>query len=179
MHKYDAYMSVIAQSPRSPVSPVSTSPRDMIMNQHAAQQMFGQAEKLFKDARVPEQVQAMAQEGVAKSRELYVKSTAAAQESAKLLTEVAETAWSSTKVLNDKLVQNVTANTTAMFDAAQAMAKAGSLPEVAKLQGEYMQQMFATTSAQAKEFYDLSTRATQHLVETVQAAAGKSMKGGF
>jgi hypothetical protein len=159
--------------------PIRPSPMDMIMNQHAAQQMFGQAETLFKDARVPEQVQAMAQEGVAKSRELYVKSTAAAQEGAKLMTEVAETAWSSTKVLNDKIAQNVTANTAAMFDAAQAMAKAGSLPEVAKLQGEYLQQLVATTSAQAKEFYDLSTRATQHLVETVQAAAGKSMKGGF
>jgi hypothetical protein len=151
----------------------------MIMNQHAAQQMFGQAEKLFKDARVPEQVQAMAQEGVAKSRELYAKSSTAAQEGAKLLTEVAETAWSSTKVLNDKFLQNVAANTEAMFDAAQAMARAGSLPEVAKLQGDYLQKVVATTSVQAKEFYDLSTRATQHLVETVQAAAGKSMKTGF
>jgi hypothetical protein len=152
---------------------------DMIMNQHAAQQMFGQAERLFKDARVPEQVQAMAQEGVAKSRELYAKSSAAAQEGAKLLTEVAETAWSSTKVLNDKILQNVAANTEAMFDAAQAMARASSLPEVAKVQRDYLQQVAATTSVQAKEFYDLSTRATQHLVETVQAAAGKSMKAGF
>ena len=37
----------------------------------------------------------------------------------------------------------------------------------------------STSTAQAKEFYDLSTRATQHLVETVQSAAGKSMKTGF
>jgi hypothetical protein len=151
----------------------------MIMNQHAAQQMFGQAEKMFKDARVPEQVQAIAQEGVAKSRELYAKSSAAAQESAKLLTEVAETAWSSTKVLNDKILQNVAANTEAMFDAAQAIAKAGSVPEAMKLQGQFLQQLVATSSTQAKEFYDLSTRATQHLVETVQAAAGKSIKTGF
>jgi hypothetical protein len=152
---------------------------DMIMNQHAAQQMFGQAEKMFKDARVPEQVQAIAQEGVAKSRELYAKSSAAAQEGAKLLTEVAETAWSSTKVLNDKILQNVAANTEAMFDAAQAIAKAGSVPEAMKLQGQFLQQLVATSSTQAKEFYDLSTRATQHLVETVQAAAGKSIKTGF
>jgi hypothetical protein len=151
----------------------------MIMNQHAAQQMFGQAEKMFKDARVPEQVQAIAQEGVAKSRELYAKSSAAAQESAKLLTEVAETAWSSTKVLNDKILQNVAANTEAMFDAAQAIAKAGSVPEAMKLHGQFLQQLVATSSTQAKEFYDLSTRATQHLVETVQAAAGKSIKTGF
>ncbi len=149
------------------------------MNQHAAQQMFGQAEKMFKDARVPEQVQAIAQEGVAKSRELYSKSSAAAQEGAKLLTEVAETAWSSTKVLNDKILQNVAANTEAMFDAAQAIAKAGSVPEAMKLQGQFLQQLVATSSTQAKEFYDLSTRATQHLVETVQAAAGKSIKTGF
>jgi hypothetical protein len=152
---------------------------DMIMNQHAAQQMFGQAEKMFKDARVPEQVQAIAQEGVAKSRELYSKSSAAAQEGAKLLTEVAETAWSSTKVLNDKILQNVAANTEAMFDAAQAIAKAGSVPEAMKLQGQFLQQLVATSSTQAKEFYDLSTRATQHLVETVQAAAGKSIKTSF
>ena len=149
---------------------------DTTMNQHAAQQMFGQAEKMFKDARVPEQVQAMAQEGVAKSRELYAKSAAAAQDGAKLMTEVTETAWASTKVLNDKILQNMTANTEAAFDAAQAMAKATSLPEVAKLQGVFMQQFAATATAQAKEFFDLSTRATQHLVETVQAAAGKSMK---
>ena len=149
------------------------------MNQHAAQQMFGQAEKMFKDARVPEQVQAIAQEGVAKSRELYSKSSAAAQEGAKLLTEVAETAWSSTKVLNDKILQNVAAITEAMFDAAQAIAKAGSVPEAMKLQGQFLQQLVATSSTQAKEFYDLSTRATQHLVETVQAAAGKSIKTGF
>ena len=79
-------------------------------------------------------------------------------------------------MLNDKILQNVTANTEAAFDAVQAMAKAGSLPEVAKLQGDYLQQLVATSSKQAKEFFDLSTRATQHLVETVQAAAGKSMK---
>lgn len=149
------------------------------MNQFAAQQMFGQAEKMFKDAKMPEQLQAVAQESVAKSRELYVKSAAAAQDSAKLATEVAETAWSSTKVLNDKLLQNFAANTEAMFDVAQAMAKAGSLPEVARLQSEFFQQAFSTASTQAKEFYDLSTRATQHLVETVQVAAGKSMKVGF
>jgi len=150
-----------------------------IMNQHAAQQMFVEAQKLLTDARLPEQVQAIAQEGVARSRELYVKSAAAAREGAKLLTEVAETAWSSTKVLNDKILQNVAVNTEAMFDAAQAIAKAGSLPELAKLQSDYVQQFVSTTNVQAKEFYDLSTRATQHLVETVQAAAGKSMKAGF
>jgi phasin family protein len=79
----------------------------------------------------------------------------------------------------DKILQNVAANTEAMFDAAQAIAKAGSVPEAMKLQGQFLQQLVATSSTQAKEFYDLSTRATQHLVETVQAAAGKSIKTGF
>jgi phasin family protein len=76
-------------------------------------------------------------------------------------------------VLNDKILQNVAANTEAMFDAAQAIAKAGSVPEAMKLQGQFLQQLVATSSTQAKEFYDLSTRATQHLVETVQSAAGR------
>ena len=49
----------------------------------------------------------------------------------------------------------------------------------AKLQGEFVQKFAAQASEQTKEFFDLSTRATQHLFEKAQAAASKSFKPTF
>lgn len=152
---------------------------DTTVNQQFGKQAFDQAEKLFKDARVPENVQAMAQQGVAASKELYTKTAAAAQDGAKVITEIADTAWGTTKMLNDKIVQNLTANAEAAFDAAQAIAAARSLPEIARLQGEFVQKFAAQASEQTKEFFDLSTRVTQHLFEKAQAAASKSFKPTF
>jgi hypothetical protein len=146
------------------------------VNQQFGKQAFDQAEKLFKDARVPENVLAIAQQGVAASKDFYEKSAAAAQDSAKVMTEIADTAWGSTKLLNEKIVQNLTANAEAAFSAAQAMATAKSLPEIAKLQGEFAQRFAAQAAEQTKEFWDLSARATQHLFEKAQAAASKSFK---
>jgi hypothetical protein len=152
---------------------------DTTVNQQFGKQAFDQAEKLFKDARVPENVQAIAQQGVAASKELFAKTAAAAQDSAKVITEMADTAWGSTKMLNEKIVQNMTANAEAAFSAAQAMASAKSLPELAKLQSEFAQQFATQAAEQTKEFFDLSTRATQHMFEKAQAAASRSLKPSF
>ena len=146
------------------------------MNQNFGKQAFDQAEKLFMDARVPENVQAIARQSVAASKEFYAKTAAAAQDGAKVITEIADTAWGSTKMLNEKLAQNVTANAEAAFRAAQAIATAKSLPEIARLQSEFVQNFAAQAVEQTKEFLDLSSRATQHLLEKAQAAAGRSFK---
>ena len=146
------------------------------MKQHFGKQAFDQAEKLFKDARVPDNVQAIARQSVAASKELYAKTAAAAHDGAKVMTEIADTAWGSTKMLNEKIVQNLAANAEAAFSAAQAIATAKSLPEIAKLQSEFVQRFAAQAAEQTKEFFDLSSRATQHLLEKAQAAAGKSLR---
>ena len=146
------------------------------MNSQLGNQAFSQAEQFLKDVRLPENVQAIAQQGVAKTHEFYTKSAATAQESAKVLTEVAETAWGSTKMLNEKLVQNFAANIEASFAVAHAIAKAQSLPEALKLQTECVQKLGAQPTEQTKEFFDLSTRATQHVFEQVQAGTAKTMK---
>jgi phasin family protein len=152
---------------------------ETMMNEYVAKEVFSQAEKFFKDARVPEHVQALMQDGVAKSRELYTKGAAATQDGAKVLSELADTTWSSTKMLNDKVLQNVTANAEATFEAAHAIAKAKSLAEVAKIQTDFVQQLATKTTSQTKEFFDLSARATQHVFDAMQAAVTKSMKSGF
>ena len=146
---------------------------DTTVNQQFGKQAFDQAEKLFKDARVPENVQAMAQQGVAASKDFYAKTAAAAQDGAKVMTEIADTAWGSTKMLNEKIVQNLTANAEAAFTAAQAMATAKSLPEARQAAERVRQRLAAQASEQTKEFFDLSTRATQHLFEKAQAAASQ------
>ena len=159
---------------------VATNPRrpkDGNMTHQLGNQAFSQQEEqLLKNARLPENVQAIAQQGVAKTHEFYTKSAATAQESTRVLTEVAETAWGSTKMLNEKLVQNLTANAEASFTAAHAIAKAQSVPEALKLHTEFFQKLAAQTTEQTKEFFDLSARATLHVFEKVQAAAAKAMK---
>jgi hypothetical protein len=128
---------------------------------------------------VPADVQAVAQQSVAKSWELYRQSLAAAQGGAKIFTEVAETTWGSAKLLNDRIIQNMTANAEAAFSAAEAIASARSLPEAAKLQGEFLQMLFLATGEQLKEFADLSARAAQHVLETMHVAASRSLKSGL
>jgi len=66
--------------------------RQLLTITNFGKQAFDQAEKLFKDARVPQNVQAIAQQGVAASKDLYAKTAAAAQDSAKAMTEIADTA---------------------------------------------------------------------------------------
>jgi phasin family protein len=145
------------------------------MNQ-IEKQAFERAANLFKDAHVPENMQAMAQQGVVATQKIYVKTAAAAHDGAKAFTEIADTAWGSTKLLNEMVVQNVTTNFEAAFEAAQKIATAKSLPEIMKLQTEYFQKFVVQASEQTKEFVDLSTRATQHVFEKAQAASTKSFK---
>jgi hypothetical protein len=119
----------------------------------------------------PGSIQALAEKGVSTSREIYTRTAALAHESAKALSEIADTAWGSTKLLNEKVVQNVAANIDAAFTAAHGIASAKSLAEISKIQSEYAQQLAVKATEQTKEFVDLSTRAAQHLIEKAQAAA--------
>jgi hypothetical protein len=149
---------------------------ETVMNEHVAKEGLSQAEKFFKTACVPEPVQSVMQDSVGKSREFYSNAATATRDGAKVLTELADTAWSNTKMLNDKIIQNATANAEAAFDAALAVARAKSFSEAAKIQSEFVQQLTAKAVAQSKELFDLSSRSTQHAIETAQAAASKSLQ---
>jgi phasin family protein len=152
---------------------ILSSRTDLTMNPQFGKQAYDQ---LLKGAHIPENVQAIAQKGVAASQEFYIKTAAAAQDGTKAFTELADAAWGSTKILNEKAVQNVTANLEAAFAAAHEMATAKSLPEIGKIQVDYLQKLAARATEQTKEFVDLSTRTTQHLFEKAQAAGTKSFK---
>ena len=137
-----------------------------------AQDMFNAA----KDARIPENVGHMAEETVAKSREAYQKFNAVTKDGAKVVEDVMVSAQAGAKTLGEKVMSNTVANTEAAFAAAQAIARARSLPEAAKLQADFFQQQFAAVSAQTKEFFELSTKVARQSFETMNTATTKSFE---
>jgi hypothetical protein len=137
-----------------------------------AQDMFAAA----KDARIPENVQAFAEDSVAKTREAYTKMNVAAQDGVKAMQEIILAARAGAKSFGEKMLQTATVNAEAVFDAAEAMAKAKTLPEMARLQATFVQQQLATASAQTKEFFELSNKIGRQTLESMNAAATKSFE---
>lgn len=137
-----------------------------------AQDMFNAA----KEARIPENVQHVAEEAVSKTREAYQKLAVAAKDNAKVVEDVMLAAQAGAKALGEKVIHNTTVNTEAAFDAAQAMVRAKTLPEVARLQADFVQQQFAVAGAQTKELFELSTKIAKQTFEQVNAAATKSFE---
>ncbi len=141
------------------------------------EQFTPQAQEIFnvaKDARIPENVQAFAEESVAKTREAYQKANAAAKDSVKVMEDVMLTAHAGARALGEKVMTNTAANTEAVFDAAQALARARTLPEAARLQADFMQQQMAIASSQTKEFFELSTKVARQTFESMNAATTKT-----
>ena len=145
------------------------------MNENFARQtreLFGVA----KDVRIPDNVQAFAEESVAKTREAYQKINTVAKDGVKVIEEVVLTAQAGAKALGEKVLSNASANTEAVFDAAQAIARARTLPEVARLQADFMQQQIAVANAQTKELFELSAKIAKQTFETMNAAATKTFE---
>ena len=135
-----------------------------------AQDMFAAA----KDAKIPENIQHMAEEGVAKSREAFNKMNATAKDNAKVMEDVVLASTAGNKAISEKLFANSVTNAEAMFDAAQAMAKAKTLPEAAQIQAKFFQQQMTTAGAQTKELFELSTKVAKQSFEMMNQAASKS-----
>jgi hypothetical protein len=126
------------------------------------------------DIKVPESVQHFAEDSVAKTREAYAKITTAAQDAQSAMAEVAGATTASAKTLGEKVMANYTANTDALFDAAEAIARSKSVPEALKLQTSFMQQSFAKQSEQTREFFELSAKLAQQTFATFNSVATKS-----
>lgn len=137
-----------------------------------AQEMFAAA----KDARIPENMQAFAEESVAKTREAYTKMSLVARDNAKIMEDVMLAAHAGTKALGEKVFHNTTVNTEALFEAAENIARAKTLPEAARLQADFMQQQFAAATAQTKELFELSTKFAKQSFESMNSAATKTME---
>ncbi|MGE0767436.1 MAG: phasin family protein [Hyphomicrobiaceae bacterium] len=143
------------------------------------EQFTRQAEQFFsaaKDARVPENVQAMMSDGVAKTREAYEKASTVAKDQAKVAEEIMLAGQAGAKSIGSKLIENTVMNADAAFDAAQAIVRASTLPEAARIQAEFMQKQMATAGAQTRELFELSSRIYQQTFQSFNAAATKSFE---
>ena len=143
------------------------------------EQFTRQAQDMFRaaqDGKFPEGLKTMAEDGVAKTREAYQRLQSATKDNAKVAEELVLSAQAGAKAIGEKVIHNTAVNTEAMFDAAQAIARARSLPEAARLQADFMQQQMAAATSQTKELFELSTRMTRQAIESVNAAAARSFE---
>lgn len=138
-----------------------------------------QAEQFFsaaKEARLPENVQAMVVDGVAKTREVYDKAATVAQDQAKVAEELMLAGQAGAKSIGSKILENTAANAEAAFDAAQAIARARTVPEAARLQAEFVQKQMAVAGTQTRELFELSSRVAQQALQSFSTVAAKSFE---
>ncbi len=145
------------------------------MNDHFTKQTeeFIQAAQ---DVRIPENVQAIAEDGLAKTREAYAKATAVAKDAGKAFEAVAEVAQRGAKALGEKVLTNAEVNTRAAFEAAEAVAHAKTLPEIAKVQSDFVQTQVATLSEQTREFVELSQKVAKETLDHWSTAATRTFE---
>jgi hypothetical protein len=129
-----------------------------------------------KAGKIPENIQALAQDGVAKTQVAFETLTAAAKDQAKVAEDFALATQAGFKTIGTKMFDNTAANAEAAFDAARSMASATSVPEVLRLQAEFFQRQFAVAGAQTKELFELSTRFATQTFETASEATAKSVE---
>jgi hypothetical protein len=132
--------------------------------------------KAAKDMRIPDNVQAFAQEGVQKSHQAFVQATSVAKENAKAAEAVMLKVQSGAKTISEKVLNNTTSNAEAVFAAASEIMKAKTLPEAARLQAEFVRNQFSVAGAQSQELFKLSTEIAKAAFEQMNAVTAKSFE---
>lgn len=129
-----------------------------------------------KQVRMPENFQALAEESVARTRDAYTKLNAVAKEANSATEELVTKAAVGVRSLSEQAMANMSANTEAAFDAAEALARARSLPEAARLQADFMQQQFAVLGEQTRSFFEMSSKVMRETVEHANSVTARTME---
>jgi hypothetical protein len=129
-----------------------------------------------KGMRIPENIQAYMQDSFSKARDSYEKATVYTKGNMQALEEAVVATQANAKKFGEQVLRNAEANTEAAFEAAHALARAKTLPELARLQSDFLQQQIAATSAQSKELFELSTKITHQTFATLSSAVSKSFE---
>ena len=124
-----------------------------------------------REARVPESVQAFAEDSIARSRDAYVKLSGVSRDASKAIGDVVEAAQANAKTLSERVLANALSNTDAAFDAASAMARSKSLPEAFKVQSDFFQTQMAKVGEQNREFFEMSAALGRKTLEAMNSAA--------
>lgn len=126
------------------------------------------------NAEVPAELRALAQEGLSKSRQAVDAWTAAARAGTVAMEQVALVTQAATRAIGDKIARQIADNTDAAFAAAETIARAKTLPEVATLQAKFAQDQLTAAGAQGKELLELTTKVAQEATAAVTEIANKA-----
>jgi len=143
--------------------------------EHPTDQFYS-AFGLDKGIRLPENVQAYVRDSFDKARSSYGKATAYTKENVKVFEEAPTATQENAKTIGEKVLRNVEANAEAAFAAAEAIARAKTLPEMFRLQAEFLQKQFSAASTQGKELLELSSKHAQESFEQLNSAVAKSFE---
>ena len=143
------------------------------------EQFIKQAEEFMasaKDARVPETIQAFAQEGVARTRDVMDTAQKVAKSTSKEYESVADIYSKGAKALNKKLMDTAVANTAATLDAVEAIAESKSIPEAARLQADFVQQHMSQSAEQTRDIMEQSQKLMKDTFDKWNAATVKAFE---
>ena len=135
-----------------------------------------QAEQLLKaarEARIPDNVKAIAEEGLTNSRKAYDTLHSATREHAQHADTLIASVQAGGKTIADTLLAHSATNAEATFNAALKIVRAPTLPEAARLQAEFVQSHIATATQQTQELFQLSSKVASSAMEQFQTAASK------
>jgi phasin len=118
---------------------------------------------------VPPNVQAMIEQSFAKAQSSYGAMSATTKKNMEALQEVISTSHNEARTIGDKVVRNAETNAEAFFKAANALARAKTLPEFVRAQSDYVQYQMTATEAQGKELFELSTKVAQQTFESLSS----------
>jgi phasin len=108
----------------------------------------------------PEQLREMAEKGVAQSKEVFEKMSAASGQAADVVQHCYSAAVKGMQDYNNKLLEITHANTKAAFDFVQRMSGVKSPSEFVELSTEHAQQQLTTLTEQTKQLAALAQQVT-------------------
>ena len=130
----------------------------------------------FTDAQIPEVVKELAAGTVTKARTVYDTAQAAAKNGGKTAEAFWSSAGSGARIIGSKVLDNIAANTEAMFEAAQTIARAETVPEAVQLQAKFVQQQFVTAGEQTREMLDLYAQLTANALDSLHRVANTGQR---
>ena len=143
------------------------------------EQLTRQAQEMFsvmQEGRIPETLQAFAEETVVRASQGYTNMSAITRECAKIAEEAMLVTHANARAIGDKVFKYSVANAETAFDTAQAIARAKTIPEVVTLQASYLQRQLATGTEQMKDLFELSTKLARETFDSLNASGAKGFE---
>ena len=126
---------------------------------------------------IPEGVRALAEKGVAQTRQVYDGSSDAFDASVATFEKTFDAAGRGAAAFNRKIIDISRRNLNSVFDLATSLAGAKDLADIVELQRAYWQKQFGALASQAEEVRGLSTKITADATEPIKSQIARGADG--